>query len=141
MLHDWDIRLANYIESVKDRKFNWSDFDCLRFANAAVEAQTGQGFADDWIGDCICNKSAYKHYTRLLTQYGHKTVAEAIDSRLTRLNRLMPMRGNIVGRKDPGGSVVGLALGVAVSDLIAFVGHNGLEFLPPQDGDIYWSVL
>lgn len=140
MLHDWDIRLANYIESVRDRKFDWSDFDCLRFANAAVEAQTGKGFADDWLGDYKCAKSAYKHYITLLNKQDEESIITAIDGRLSRLKRLTPMRGNIVGRQHENMSIAGVTLGVAVGDLVAFLGYNGVEFMHPQQGDIYWSV-
>lgn len=140
MFHDWDIRLADYIDSVRDQGFEWSNFDCLRFANAAVIAQRGEGFADDWLGECKCGKSAFKHYMTMLKRQGYKTVPEAIDARLTRSKRLMPMRGDIVGRHDLANSIVGISLGVAVSDLIAFVGHNGLVFDKPQPDDIFWSL-
>ena len=140
MFYDWDIRLANYIEDVKDKQFDWQGFDCLWFSNEAVKAQRGEGFADDWLGDCKCGKSAYKHYMTMLKRQGYKTVDEAIDSRLTRYNRLLPMRGSIVGRRADEFSIVGISLGVAISDLIAFVGHNGLVFSKPDPNDIFWSI-
>lgn len=140
MFHDWDIRLANYIESVREQSFDWAGFDCLHFVNEAVIAQRGEGFADDWLGNSKSPQSAYKHYTTLLRRFGYDTVSDAIDARLTRSVGLVPARGSVVGRHDPDSSIVGLSLGMAVSDLIAFVGHNGLVFSKPQPGDIFWSV-
>jgi hypothetical protein len=140
MVHDWDIRLANYVDSVRYRGFDWSEFDCLVFANGAAQAQLDRDVFDDWIGDYNCYKSAYKHYKGLLKKYNEKSIITAIDGRLNRVDRLMPMRGNIVARGHSDLSVVGITLGVAVSDVIAFVGYNGLEFFRPTDGDIYWSV-
>jgi hypothetical protein len=140
MVHDWDIRLANYVDSVRDRGFDWSGFDCLVFANGAAQAQLDQGVFDDWIGDYNCYKSAYKHYKKLLKRHNEKSIITAIDGRLNRVDRLMPMRGNIVARGHSDLSVVGVALGVAVSDLIAFVGNNGLIFCKIEANDIFWSV-
>lgn len=140
MFHDWDIRLANYVDSVSDRGFDWDGFDCLHFVNNAVAAQRGEGFADEWLGECKCNKTAYKHYRTMMKRFGHETAVEALDARLRRRKSLSPMRGDVVGRYDPDNSVVGISLGVAISDLIAFVGHNGLVFSKPEPDDIYWSI-
>jgi hypothetical protein len=140
MYHDWDIRLADYVESVREKSFEWGKFDCLIFANGAVRAQTGKGFCNDWMGDYTDAQSCYKHALRLLKANRWDNIVEAIDTRLTRLQSLMPHRGNIIGRQQEHMSVTGISLGVAVSDQIAFVGNNGIEFSAPQEDDIFWLI-
>ena len=140
MFYDWDIRLADYIESVRNRPFEWGKFDCLIFANEAVRVQTGKGFANDWMGRYDSPQSCYKHALGLLKANRWDNIVEAIDTRLTRLDSLMPHRGNIIGRQREDMSVTWISLGVAVSDQVAFLGHNGIEFSAPQEEDIFWLI-
>ena len=137
--HDWDIRLMDFVDNVRERAFDWSSFDCLRFANDAVKAQTGEGFADDWVGDYACEKSAYRHYLRQLKADDQDDIITAIDNRLPRVTGLVPPRGAVVARKQEA-TMLGYTLGVCVSDLTAFPGIDGLLFDKPHPTDIAWSI-
>lgn len=141
MLPDFDIRLAHYINSVRNKPFDWGKHDCLTFANSAIKAMTGDYVFNDWLGDYDGPQSAYKHYRGLLTDQGYATMSDALDARLCRLKRLMPPRGALIGRSsDDQKQVTGLALGIAVSDLVAFVSDDGLIFTSVKPQDMFWCV-
>ena len=44
---NWDIKLAEYVNSLRDYPFVWGEHDCFTFINKSVEIMRGQGFADD----------------------------------------------------------------------------------------------
>jgi len=136
----WDIRLMDYVDEVREKAFDWSSFECLRFANSAAKVQTGVGFADDWIGGYKCARSALRKYRKKLKADGEQSIVTAIDGRLKRVGGLVPPRGSIVARRQDDMPVLGYTLGVAIGDLIAFPALGGLFFDEPKTSDICWSV-
>ena len=48
---NWDIKLAEYVNSLQHYPFIWGENDCLTFVNKCAEVIRGQSFADDWLGD------------------------------------------------------------------------------------------
>ena len=139
--HDWDIRLMEYVDQCRDKPFDWANFDCLTFVNECSKKMTGKGFADDWLDqDYECATSAVRVYKSKLKSANEKDIVAGIDDRLVRSTGLYPRRGDVVGRQDAKVKGIGLALGIAVSDLVAFIGSDGIEFDQPRDGDIFWAV-
>lgn len=138
---NWDITLAEYINSVRDYPFVWGENDCLTFVNECVKITRGESFADDWLGDYSSGRSAFRRYRKLLYTQEYDTIIDMLDDRLERFTGRFPSRGSVVGR--PCDQVIGvlpLVLGVVVSDLAAFVDSNGMVFSQIHENDIFWSV-
>lgn len=127
-----------YVERVRDLPFLWGKHDCLSFANGAVTAYCGHGFADDWIDGYSAETEAASHAAALLLSMGVPSVIEAVDLRLDRNKLVIPPRASVVARASDG--ILGYAFGVVVSDRVAFVGARGLAMLRMRPTDICWSV-
>ena len=140
-LNDWPERFDGFINEWRRRPFEWGKSDCLRFADEAYLAQTGEHIFDDWFGTYRTQWGALLNYKRQTTRTGHRNIIEAIDRRLRRTDGLFMARGCIIGRKDYGAvTVTEIALGVGLGDKAAFLGYDGLEFLPLKKTDIFWCV-
>ncbi len=137
---DWDKRLADYLNSVRKSTFDWATLECLSFSNEAVKAQTGQGFADDWVGNYSCAKSAYKFYLQKQKSEPEKDIIGAVDNRLQRCNLKIAPRGSVVARPQNDFPVLKHSFGIVAGDLLAFLGYDGLVFDNAQKADIFWTV-
>lgn len=135
---DWETRLDGMIERLRDEPMVWSVNDCFTFINACHYALKDEFLADEWFGQYSTAYEAKMHYGRKLKETGHASIIEAIDSKLDR-NASMA-RGSIAARPLEGDTVLGYAFGVVVSDKIAFLTSEGLDFLQPLGTDIFWSV-
>ena len=138
--HDWDLRLMDYVDDCRNKPFDWNGFECLSFANGAAKVMTGKGFADDWVSEYKCACTAAKTYKAKLKAANRQSIIEGIDDRLKRSTGNLPARGDIVARKDKSMKVIGVSLGVAVSDLVAFVSVDGIIFDQSREGDIFWVI-
>ena len=136
---DWDLRLAEYIEAVRLQPFKWGKHDCLTFANNALAQQRGSGFADDFLGGYATAKGAFLKYQRWLRHTHFTDVLHGMDSRLQRIDSVYPPRGAIAAM-PVSGEVLPVAFGVVTGRLSVFVGDNGLEFITPRDGFMFWGV-
>tara|TARA_A100001037_G_scaffold256950_1_gene243312 strand:+ start:336 stop:734 length:399 start_codon:yes stop_codon:yes gene_type:complete len=130
----------DYVDDCRDKPFDWNGFECLSFANGAAKVMTGKGFADDWVSEYKCACTAAKTYKAKLKAANRQSIIEGIDDRLKRSTGKLPMRGDIVARKDKSMKVIGVSLGVSISDLVAFVSRNGIVFDQSRKGDIFWVV-
>ncbi len=138
---NWDIKLAEYVNSLRDYPFVWGEHDCFTFINKSVEIMRGQGFADDCLGDYTTPKSALLHYRRKLMHLEYDTIVDMLDDRLERFKGRFPSRGSIVGRPvDQTIGVLPVALGVVVSDLGAFLCDDGMILWTLDENDLFWSV-
>lgn len=135
---NWDIRLNRYVLEVRDAPFEWGKHDCLSFANGAVAAQTGQGFADEWIGKAKTARDALRLYRGHLESEGLLCGPDALDQWMVR-GKGWPSRGNIVARRVQK-FATGYALGVCLGDKIAFLGRDCMQFLPMEKEDHSWVV-
>lgn len=140
MYSDWDLRLASFIEKVRLEPFSWGKNDCLTFANNAVKAQRGYGFADEKLGVYSNASVALLRYGRLLKNSDYNDIIDAVDDSLTRINTNYPSRGNIVAMPQADNKVLPFTFGVSVSQYCAFVADQGLVFLKPTNGFLYWGL-
>ena len=102
---------------------------------------SGQGFADDCLGNYTTPKSALLHYRRKLMHLEYDTILDMLDDRLQRFDGRFPSRGSIVGRPvDQTVGVLPVALGVVVSDLGAFLCDNGMLLWTLDENDLFWSI-
>jgi len=136
---DWDLRLAEYIEAVRSQPFSWGAHDCLTFANHAVAEQRGSGFADDFLGGYTTAQGALLKYQRFLRHAQFTDLLHFMDCRLQRIQSKYPPRG-AVAAMPVSGEVLPVAFGVVAGRLCCFVGDNGLQFMTPQDGFLFWGL-
>lgn len=138
-LNGWDISLAKFVGSVLEKPFAWGSHDCITFANNAAIAQTGKGFADEFIGRHKTARGAYLAYQRFLRKSGYGDLIEGFDDRLSRVKTSYPPRGCIIAspsKKDD--DVLPWIFGVSVGRDLAFVGENKLVYYPQSSSMIYW---
>lgn len=139
--NNWDISLAKYLDDIRSAPFCWDSHCCLKFTNDCVKIVRGFGFADDWIGGYKTGVAARKHYKTLLVKQGHKSIIQAMDARLERVDTAFPVRGTVVGRpQSEARGVTPIALGIVASDCAAFIGEQGLLLSPIEASDYLWSV-
>ena len=138
---NWDIKLAEHINSVRDYPFMWGENDCLTFVNKCVEVIRGDSFADDWLGDYTTAQGAFRKYRKLLYTQEYDTVIDMLDDRLERFDGRFPVRGSVVGRPvDQTIGIMPVMLGMVISDLGAFVSEEGMIFSTLDENDLFWSV-
>lgn len=135
---NWDTRLNQYIREVRDQPFEWGAHDCLTFANSAVVAQTGQGFADQWIGKAKTARDAIRLYRAHIAAAEVTSGPAALDKLLRRVDG-WPSRGDITGRRVEK-FATGYALGVCLGNKIAFPGWDGLQFFSMEKDDLVWAA-
>lgn len=137
-LPNWESKLNDYIDSCRNRSFQWGKFDCVRFANGAFAAQYGMNVFpnfdyDDFESSCQVMMKFYKSIK----------IEKAVDQYLTRKDIRSLQRGDLAlfnPKFSFGGHSVGGSLGVCCGTMISGVGMNGLEFMPTSEAMIGWSV-
>lgn len=137
---DWETRLDDMIESVRNEPLVWGVHDCLTFVNAAHYALKDEFLSPEWFCSYDTAYQAKVMYVRKIKETGFSGIIEGIDSKLDRQAGLIAPRGSIVARPLDGNTVLGYAFGVVVSDKVAFLTVLGLDFSAPTKADIFWSV-
>ena len=115
--------LNDYLRTHRNTPFQWGVFDCLIFTNGAWAAMHGRGWGDDLLGRYIKDGEPM-HRHALQREYGHKTLIEAIDVRMTRFDGVPP-RGALVCRRT-WRAPFGYALGIANGHTAIFTSETGL---------------
>jgi hypothetical protein len=138
--HNWDLQLALYLDEVRGNPFEWGTHDCINFANKACRVQRGKGFADNLLVDYKSSKVALLKYHHWMKNTGYKDVITAFDDALTRLTTKYPPRGAIVAMPAKVDEVLPYSFGVSVNQYCAFVSYEGLLFIKPKQGFLYWGV-
>jgi hypothetical protein len=136
----WDKALMEYIEEQRDKPFEWITHDCVTFVRGACEAQLGEDIFEKVIPQYKTLKGGKGVYARLgKKNQNYQTV---LNSVLKPCELLLPPRGSVIAKHTDNGmsAVFGAALGVVVSRFAAFVGDDGLEFLPVHKNDEAWLV-
>lgn len=136
----WDKALMEYVEAQRDKPFEWAQHDCVSFMRGAVQAQLGEDIFKGIIPSYKTLKAGKTAYGRMIKKgQNYQTV---LNSALVPCELLIPPRGSVVAKQteDSASAVFGAALGIVVSRFAAFVGQNGLEFLPVGKDDEAWLV-
>jgi len=111
---DWEQRLTDYIASVRMRPFEWGQHDCILFACAAAEAQTGRDAAAEYRGKYTDKAGAAK----ALRDIGEGTLLNTVDSQFAPKPVGRAQRGDLV--------MVDGAVGVCMGANALFVGEERL---------------
>jgi hypothetical protein len=136
---DWDVRLVDFVNSVKKKPFTWGEHDCLTFANKCVIEQRGYGFDDEYLQGYDTVQGAIEVYEQWLADTGYSNIVEGLDAKFTR-NAGFPPRGSIVAMPTENGAVFPYAFGVMVSRYAAFVSESGLIMVAPNDTFLSWRI-
>ena len=131
--------LNSYIKARRYLGFQWHTNDCFMFTNGAYRAMYGSGYADDWIGKYTDN-GLYLRREQLRAVFKVKTLEEALDARLQRIN-FVPPRGALVTTKATRRLVLGDALGISVGSSAVFLGKKGLISLPVKQISNSWVLV
>lgn len=121
--------LYKYLDEVKDRPFATHAHDCFMFTNEAWRAMYGYGWADDWSKRYIKNTGLYMKVKELQEEFGFKTLEEAVDSKLTRVNHIPP-RGALVTSDLVETKIIGKAFGISIGNKAAFLSKSGVVYIP-----------
>lgn len=128
---DWEMRLAAYLEPLRDQPFKWGTNDCAMFAGGAVKAMTGF--------DPMHGLRGYRSEAaaeRVVQERGKGTLIRTVNSMFARVPVGMAHRGDLV--------LVDGGLALAMGDIALQVGqhgeHQGLIRRPRAEWRKAWRV-
>ncbi|NSX15974.1 hypothetical protein HTY52_17970 [Cupriavidus taiwanensis] len=130
-LEDWTARLAEFIETRRERVFSWGDSDCCLFVCDAIEAMTGTDPGARWRGLYASEKGA----RRVLRDNGGVAGIATLVLGLP-VPPALTGRGDVVLIDTPHGEALALCLG----GLIAGQGPDGIEFYPMTAAKAAWKT-
>lgn len=118
------------LERRRARRFSWRSQDCVRFAAAAVKAQTGR--------DPLAGLPRWRTRREALAAAEAEGGLEAaVDARLKRIPPALAQRGDIAGVPDP---LFGVRLMVIEGATLVGPGGHGLERQPRSAMVMAWSA-
>lgn len=127
----WEMLLDSYVESSRARMFEWGRFDCVTFAANWRTLVTGVDPIAKWRGTYKTEREALELIVRLKCN----NIAE-LGARLFGLPEpsgpKYAGRGDLVLAQD--------ALGISLGGRGAFLGLEGVEFLPAREFQTVWRV-
>lgn len=129
-------RLNDYLDSVRDKAFEWGKFDCLIFTNNAFKAMYGQGWADDWLNRYMDGTRVLRR-SELRKEYKHSTLIPAIDKKLQRIDFVPPLGALLASDREIRFNI-GYVLGVSVGTKACYLGKNGLIWKPFETVNYAW---
>ncbi len=120
--HDWEQRLAELIEKRRGQPFVWGKNDCLTFASEVEEAIVGRRSYGWALGTYQTPRQA----ARNLIRSGYRSTGNGFALLYPEQSPELARRGDFATISQ------GLdeATGVVLGKTIAFVGGEGLTFLP-----------
>jgi hypothetical protein len=121
--------VAAYLAARSRMPFDWKDNDCVRFAQGAIEAQTGEHVA------LPARWGTAAGAARALKRLGG--LEAVVDGILPRIAPALAMRGDIAGVADED---FGLRLMVVEGDLLAGPGPEGIRRVPRREMIAAWSA-
>ncbi len=134
-LAGWEAALAAAVEDARARPFEWGVHDCATWAFDVRRALTGQDAAAAWRGRYSTAKGALRTLRLVLGAATHAEAATAILGAPLASPR-QAQRGDIVLVEMGDGDSFGVCLGAKA----AFLGPQGLEFLPVAGCTHAWRV-
>ena len=130
---DWPLRLNAWLDSVRERAFEWGEFDCALGAADAVFAMTGVDYAVEFREAYFSKRNA----VRLLAERGglEALVTQALGDPLD--GPKLAQRGDVV-LVDSGGD--GPAIAVVVGAAAVAPSPAGVVFVPMSQWLKAWRV-
>lgn len=129
-IENWEIKLIDYIEATKLKKFKWGVNDCCSFVAGAVKAMTGVDFYKDYKGKYNDEETAMK---ALYDVSGYKTIAGMLNNKFEAKQINLAQRGDIVMNDQR-------AIGICLGSTSAFLTKDGLIFIATHQCIKCWGV-
>lgn len=125
----WEHDLHQVIEGARQRPFSWGSHDCATWAARVRQALTGEA-APGWAGTYRTAAGA----ARAIRRAGAKDLCDAVSREIGQAlaSVALARRGDIVSD--------GKALGVCLGRDAAFLGPDGLVFLPMTACAMAWEI-
>lgn len=127
----WETRLAELIESKRNIPFCWKTNNCLGFVAEAEIAVQGFTEFPEALRPMTNKFSAMK-----IIKKNADSLDDWIDKKYQRISILSAQRGDICMIETAEGAAVGVCLGHNA----AFIGKDGLEFMPMSLSIKAWRV-
>lgn len=125
--------LRRYLASCEESPFDWSGNNCVSFVRGFVPS-----VPVDWAVGYSDAVEARHAYRRMLSEYGHDSILEALDARFERVLTLHPEDGMICARRENG--PLRYALGLTVDQVCVFLADDGPRRFDVEAGDLFWRV-
>ena len=125
----WEIRLADCIHSMINKRFKWGVHDCSLMSLDCIDAMCNTEIASDWRGKYTNEPEAYE----LLESRGGYDV-------IYRGYGLLPIDKNYAKRGDIAYMGGEHAIGVIIDGRICTTGLYRMEFMPLEAAYNVWSV-
>lgn len=131
-MHNYNA-LIKYIESVKDKPFEWFFHDCVAFQNHCEIVYTGENLLPEMIKKYNDLKSAVK----VIKSIGQISLYHIMLKKFGKPIQISKAkRGDIVYKKD---GLEGASLGRCMGEISYFVGEMGLIEIKTMDLKIAWA--
>jgi hypothetical protein len=127
---DWEARLAQHIDTIRNKPFRWGEHDCALMAADCAMVICGKDFAADFRGKYTTEEEAYA----LILEYAGGGLNEMADKiadgfSLFEIGKNFAQRGDIVLCEDDGRDTLGI---------VSLSGRGIL--LPSKDGMVMRSI-
>ncbi len=112
-LPDWEERYHNFMVENKDRDFQWGEWDCVTFADAAFQAMTGESLIPDelsWKDEETAKQSIKSYGNTLLKSMIKGTKVKGLSV----IDKQYIAKGDIVVFKVDDKQVTGVCDGYAI---------------------------
>ncbi len=129
-------QLTAYLKEVNNRPFEWGVHDCLTFTNTAWHRMHGHGWGDDLLERYMRDGKPLGR-DAMRKEYGVNALEDLLDARLAKLDHIPPA-GALIATRQARRWVTGVALGICTGRRGAFVGAEGLVFMPLTDIENGW---
>lgn len=131
---DWEQRLGDYLDSVRDKPFCWGRHDCALHSANAVLAMTGEDFAAEFRG----KYRSVAGSVRALRLYGAGDLASTMTAKFGEsISPAFAQRGDVVMSSTGD-------LGICMGPSAFFVGQEGerpgLLLVPRREWAQAWRV-
>ncbi len=129
-------QLTAYLKEVANRPFEWGVHDCLTFTNTAWHRMHGHGWGDDLLERYMRDDKPLGR-DAMREEYGVNALEDLLDARLAKVGHIPPA-GALIATRQARRWVTGVALGICTGRRGAFVGAEGLVFMPLADIENGW---
>ena len=130
--------LNQYINTVRNKPFQWGKNDCLTFTNDAFHAMYGKGWADDWLDRYLADNTPIRR-NELIKEFGFRSFSEAVGQRLNRIDHIPPL-GALVTTKHAEKWIIGVAMGISTGTRAVFLSKKGVIHLPMESVHEAWVL-
>jgi hypothetical protein len=121
-LHDWPVRLHDFVDGAKRRPFDWGTNNCALFVASAVAAMTGEEIAKSY------RFKTERGALAVLKREGFDNLADMAASKLEEIHISQAHIGDVAA--IPADSPFGFVLGIVNGETILALRPDGMGVVP-----------